>query len=534
MGWIMQRHGYFKISNRENGSFLVLYPPNEGGQALKTAELDFYFTQLLIEYPKEKIGRLLANLTEITEIMLSKETLPPIKEMCKVSVDTEKGAAILRFYAPSEDGAYMDEMDIRAELVAGRVKYGIEQEMIDQFLKEHLYCTDYVMAKSLPVVEGTSAEITYHFNTNLTGKPKMNEDGSVDFHELDVISPVEEGALLATLKPAVQGTPGMDVYGQVIKPITVKVLFLKQGRNIRLSEDGLALYSMVNGHASLVDGQVFVSDNYEIANNVDASTGNIKYSGNITIQGNVNTGYRVEATGDIIVNGVVEGAYLISGGQIILKRGIQGMGRGVLEAKTNVISKFIESAEVHAGGAVTAEAILHSKVYAKGDITVKGKRGFISGGEVKSATAIIAKTVGSVMGTITVLEVGIDPHLLQEFHLVEKQVVEANKELASLTQQIALVAKKMKSGTAPKNSSSVLMTLNNERVLRENVVKDLMKKMESYDQMFSEIQGGCVLIDDVLHPGCKVTISNTITYIRKPIKHSRLVKDEGEIRVKAY
>ncbi|MBQ8038297.1 MAG: DUF342 domain-containing protein, partial [Lachnospiraceae bacterium] len=52
-------------------------------------------------------------------------------------------------------------------------------------------------------------------------------------------------------------------------------------------------------------------------------------------------------------------------GHIILKRGIQGMDRGVLKANGNVISRFIESATVEAGGYVSADAIMHSNVSAK-------------------------------------------------------------------------------------------------------------------------------------------------------------------------
>ena len=77
------------------------------------------------------------------------------------------------------------------------------------------------------------------------------------------------------------------------------------------------------------------------------------------------------------VEGVVEGAVLTAGGHIILKRGIQGMEhRGVLKATGNIISRFIESATVEAGGYVSADAIMHSKVVAKSDITVDGKKGY--------------------------------------------------------------------------------------------------------------------------------------------------------------
>ena len=52
-------------------------------------------------------------------------------------------------------------------------------------------------------------------------------------------------------------------------------------------------------------------------------------------------GFKVVASGDIVIEGVVEDATVISDGQIIVKHGIHGMNKGVLRAKGNIICKFI-------------------------------------------------------------------------------------------------------------------------------------------------------------------------------------------------
>ena len=111
-------------------------------------------------------------------------------------------------------------------------------------------------------VHGHDAQIHYNFNLDKTNKPAMDENGHVDFHRLDMIEPVEEGQLLATLEPADFGIPGIDITGHEIKPKTVKVLSLKHGKNIHLSEDELEMYSEVSGNVTCVDDTVFVSDCY--------------------------------------------------------------------------------------------------------------------------------------------------------------------------------------------------------------------------------------------------------------------------------
>ena len=77
------------------------------------------------------------------------------------------------------------------------------------------------------------------------------------------------------MKPADFGEAGITVTGEPIPPAKVKVLTLRFGRNIRLSEDKCEIYSEVSGHVTLVDDLVMVSDVYDVPANVDVSTGDI-------------------------------------------------------------------------------------------------------------------------------------------------------------------------------------------------------------------------------------------------------------------
>ena len=174
------------------------------------------------------------------------------------------------------------------------------------------------------------------------------------------------------------------------------------------------------------------------------------------VKGNIITGFKVEAKGNIEVEGIVEGAILISEANIILKRGIQGMGRGHIEAKGNVIAKFIENSYVKCNGYVQSEAILHSHISAKGDINVDGKKGMIIGGEIRSGTSIATKILGSHMGTVTIVDVGIDPQLVDEYNTLGKEVQQEQEEIIKMNQIVNLLqAKKMQKGTLKPNKKEM-------------------------------------------------------------------------------
>lgn len=528
------QNGYFRLNIKSNGVYLVSIPP-EGGEPLQFSEVDDYLAAKKIDYNKKVVLDTINSLEKSVEILIASGKFMPENEMLKIEIDFNRRKAVGRFYPPSNQGNRMTREEIVNDMIHAGIKYGLQEEALDSFLESPSYCKDYILAVALDPVEGSDASIQYFFNTDLTMKPKTNDDGSVDFHQLDNICHVSKGELLAQLTPAIQGKPGIDVCGIVIRPQKVTNKILKFGRNISASEDRTKIYSDVDGHVSLVDDQVFVSDIYEVPADVDSSTGDISYDGNVAIKGNVRTGFTVRAKGDIIVNGVVEGAVLEAGGQIILKRGISGKNRGRLFAGSNIVSKFIESAEVTAGGYISTDAIMHSHVSARGDIIASGKKGFISGGELRSTTMICAKTAGSTMGTTTVLEVGTDPNILEEYRGMEKEIAELQSEIEKINQNVMVYARRLKNGE--KLSLDKVQYLKNataEKKIKEEKLASLNQKYKKVGAELEENKSGCIKIQDTIYPGCKVIISSVITFIRKPLKHCRLVKGGADIRMQTY
>lgn len=531
-------NSYFQLDKRRDGTYLIIYPPVDMGNPVDPIELTHYLDGYNIDYEKNVVYDLIKSVNErdeMRDVRITTLQIGNIDESLMVTMQGDCVSAIARFYPASKEGKLMSKDDIIYQLHRQGVKFGIDEEAIGYYIADRKYCTSYILADAEMPVEGSDAVIEYNFNTDLTKKPKMNEDGSVDFHQLDTVSVVEKDQVLATLTPAVQGKPGTDVMGRPIKPKKVSVKFLRQSKNTRMSPDGLKLYSNCNGHAMLVDGQIFVSDTYIVPANVDTSTGDIDYNGNVEITGNVNTGYKVYAHGDIVVNGIVEGAELVADGQIILKRGIQGMGKGVLKAGTNIVSRFIESAEVSAGGFIQTESIMHSKVSAGGEIVVKGRKGFITGGSIRSGKFIDAKTAGSVMGTSTVMEVGVNLSLTEKLKELEEERKTIDQQIDRATKIILFISKKLKDREAltPEKLEQFQSLSSNKKIL-ENKLIDIDDEIDRISEELDNSVGGYILVDDIIYPGCKVTVSNVTTFIRSETKHCRLVRDGADVRVKAY
>lgn len=528
------RNGYFKLDMRETGIFLIVYAPKDGGKPVEIKEIVAYLEGKKIDnYDLKAVNNAVSSAKDSEEVYLGEWNGLYENETMQVNVSSDKMMAFCRFYAPSNQGKMMTEDEILSELKMMKIIVGIQEDEIKKFLEERKYCTNYVFAKGKPPVNGTDATIEYFFNTNPNLKPKRNEDGTVDYHELNTISRVEKGQVLAKLHEATKGCAGQDIFGTPIPARQEKNQKLEYANNISISEDKTEIYSEVTGHASLVNGKVFVSDVYEVPADVDNTTGDITYDGNVSIKGNVKSGFSVKAKGDIIIEGVVEGAVLFAGGQIIVKRGIHGMNKGKVEAKGNIITKFIENATVVSGGFIEAGSVLHSQISAASEVHVSGKKGFVTGGVIRAGNLVDAQTIGSDMGTITKVEVGVAPEVKERYNFLHKQILDTNKEIEKLKPILVNYSERMarKEKINPETITQVQQVAKSYKEKQEEIVK----AREEFVKIHEEIQletDAKVNVKGSIYQGVCITISDVSYNVKGTVSHSKFVKRQGEVVVK--
>ena len=523
---------YFKPVCNEQGVFLHFYPPKDGGAALKINEVTEYLNiKRLANYDLKALNSAMTDLENEKEVFVGPWDGIPVKESMSIDVSLDKMKAICRFYPPSDGGMLMDPQEIAGDLSFHRIKYGIDQQAILSFINNREYCKDYVLAVGTPPRHGTDAKITYHFNTNRNLQPKRNEDGSVDYKELNTIAHVRAGDVLATLTKEDPGDPGKSILGDEIKPRNVKSTKLEFGNNITINEDGTQITSDVTGHVLLLNGKVFVSSVYEVPADVDNSIGNIDYEGSVNVKGNVNSGFTIRASGDIVVEGVVEGAYLEAGGQIILKRGVHGMHKAVINSASNIMAKFIENATVNAGGYIEAEIIMNCDMSAGDVVRIKGKKGLINGGTIRARSAIEAESIGTEMGTYTRLEVGIDPEKKKRYGELSKQVAEKAKELEANKVIVANYGNILRKGEhLPQDKLLYVQKLAVACKQQQAEIEPMREEMRLIHIEMMQSESSYVEVKNSIYPGVSIAISDMEYSVKEVRDHCRYKKQDGVIK----
>ena len=521
-------NGYFQLVITPKGTGIKVFAPTDGGEALRVNDVIDYLEDRKIQYNSVVLNDAVSN-ADGNVVLINDAQILPEREGVKFYVPNDRMSVTAFFYPPSEGGELMTEKEFMDTLAYRKYKYGIQEEEIHKFFEHREYCKEILVAKGKEVVQGKNATVELHFNANLRAKPTLREDGSVDYFHLNFINNVNAGDLLATLHPEEFGQPGYTIFGDVIKPAAVKATYIKGGKNTVLSEDKMTLTAATAGHVTVKEGKITVSDVLTLEN-VDVSTGNIDYEGSVEVNGLIASNFSVKAGGNIHVRGIVEGAKLEAGADVILECGAKAGGN--ISAGGNVVTKFIENATISAKGSITSECILHSNVSSGTEINVTGRRGFIAGGRVCAADKITAKVLGSEMGANTIIEVGADPQIKLRLKELQKDIADAQKNIESIKPTIEGFTKMLKAGVKfnPQQVESAKKLIE----LNKNLTESIQYNSDEYAILMTKLadaKEAQVVVEGTAYPGTTVNIGELSMIVKKPVQYSRFVVKEGDVRL---
>lgn len=524
-------NGYFQLVNDSTGYGIALRLSGSQREEIRLDEIWKYLEERKISFDRKRIEEEY-SLGVPSVVHLGSGSCPVFDESYKLQTSEDGMLVTVRFFSPSESGRRLTLDRFLSDLARQKITYGIERDILREHFKgEGAFCTDILVAKGKKPVQGVDARIEYCFNTDNHKRPAHMEDGRVDYYNLTTINHCSKGDVLARIIPEQPGEAGCDVYGKWIKPKDVKKETLKFGKNITISEDKLTITTDVDGHVVLLDGKVVVSNVYKVKD-VDLSTGNIVYDGSVEISGNVEANMEVKASGNVVINGRVESARIIAGGNIIIAKGMNGMGKGYLRAGGDVTVKFLENARVVTGGYLETEAILHCVVTAGAHISVGGRRGIILGGYVQAATTITAKTIGGTMSTATTLEVGTDPLIKAQYSRIQKAAEEGKKTIDAAQVVFNNFQEKQKKGVKFNDSQlryvrSVASLIQEKSAEMEN----LNARLEELQEMMETREEAEVIVNEQVYPNTTIVIGSISKTLQDNYRYCKFIREDGEVRM---
>ena len=349
--------------------------------------------------------------------------------VCHVYVSKDKLVAWCFAFPPYAGGEEMDSAMLACALEKAGVKTGIDPQSMVEIFRQVRYLRLIPVAFGQPETEGKDGYVTEKYPRELSREVVIDEHGVADYRAMNYVQLIKKDSVICEITPPVEGTPGMRLDGKPIMPRTVQAAKAPCGLNTTLTEDGLRLIATMDGHLEYSNGTFCVRPVLEIRGDVDYSTGNIDFIGDVQITGDVRENFSVRATGSIAVDGIVEAASVESGGDMTITRGVVGDNRAVLKCGGVFRVKYLENSRVYAGGSVYADCIMASEVYSDQSIEVVEGRGSIIGGTLTAGELIRANMIGAQSGRKTELTLGVLPYTEHEREMLRKSVNEIEREI---------------------------------------------------------------------------------------------------------
>jgi uncharacterized protein (DUF342 family) len=315
------------------------------------------------------------------------------------------------------------------------IVFGLKSDTLEQMVKEKICDSKICIAEGKPPEKSIAGKLEILIDISRIGKPKEFEDGSVDHKDLKKIINVKKGDKLVKKIPARPGLPGISIFGKRIDVGIPKEAELNPGTGTEISKDDEnTLLSSLDGAVFFnKDGFIEVRNAEIITGDIDYSTGNFTFAGDLRVLGTVRAGFSVFTDGNLYIQGNVEDAKITSSGNIEIKGGAVGTKSSKISCKGNLKIHHVEHFSINTGKSIIIKGnVVHSNI--KTDEFFKASK--IVGGIIESSHGVEAEEIGSVSEIKTTIQIGGNFLLIQQQKAYQEKFSEFQKTLIELKDNI--------------------------------------------------------------------------------------------------
>lgn len=347
-------------------------------------------------------------------------------------VYADKMSATLSLHPILKNGLSLKDMNLNHLVTDQGFRYGIDQEALDQV---HEWLDDgekefkkIVIARGQPVGKSNDAYLRFDIEIGPIAGTIL-DDGSIDFRERRVMVGVNQGQAIATKIPAIQGAPGVDVYGEETPAKEGKDLQIKLLNDATFSQETMQVTATKDGVLSVVNNNVIkVLSHQTISTDIGYETGNVESKNSITIQGSVQPGFMVTANGDVKILGGVMSGIVNCESNVVINGGITGKNSDIF-ARGDVDIHFIEQGVLDCGGiCVLRKQSYYSNITAGSNLLCENL-GKVVGGNLIAGGNISLWDVGGENAKPAVIAAGIVGKRLNHLNELKQSVIKQQDDI---------------------------------------------------------------------------------------------------------
>ena len=324
LGTVKIFNGNLIIKNPKEGMEPALIAPSRfikivvDGALITTKKQVFKDTKIELIYEENTASRTLNIETneEKFEAYITTQYIP--KTILGIKDSVESHFLLLEPYILEKRYPSMyTENEINEELSKQSINYGIIRENFDKCIDEN-GIKRMLIAKGIGSVNDENDVLDVKITSGLDSKHLVtDEKGNVDFKSIGFISAVKPGDILAIIHRGKDGQDGIDVFGKEKKHKKGLKIKLMVGTGCEIKDDK-NIVATIEGKPCIKGNTFYVYRVHEVQGDVDIKSGDIKFIGDVLVNGNVKEGMKIEAGNLVQVQNNVERANITAIGDVII------------------------------------------------------------------------------------------------------------------------------------------------------------------------------------------------------------------------
>lgn len=396
-----------------------------------------------------------------------------------------------------------DRIPQREDVYRALQERGVVQGILDEAIEKLLSGPNQtgLVAEGVRPTRGADGYYEYFIRIDEKKYAKILEDGTADYTDVQWFAIVEKKQKLAVYHDAEIGECGCTVTGKSVPGRKGREKGVLTGSGIRLLADGRTYAADMDGRAELGESYLNVTK-LLIIDELTLLTGSIYFDGSVYVRGNVGSGTRIKASGDILVDGIVENAQLEAEGSILLKGGADGAE--YIHAGIDIAAKFFKNTLVAAGGSIQSNYSIDSELSAGNRIHMIGAKSAVIGGVAQAQLLIDVHDAGSPDHSETMVCCELLEKAKQLAEELEQERSSGNKEMRMLLN--AQADYKWKYPPHVRNTMEVYIKLENAISVKNKEMRAVLDKHAKLQRLKEQVAQAKIIIRGNVYSGVDAVI----------------------------
>lgn len=449
-----------------------------------------------------------------------------IHAQAEISVDPNSTTAFMTIEPPMHGGLDMTVDKAMAAIAEKGICFGLLKDEVVNAVNEHRYSENICIARWKPPVNGEDGSIEYYFKRESTFKPVEDENGNVDYKNLGLVRNIYKGTPIAKITMPTEGTPGTDIMGKTVPQRVGVPVKVSVGKGTELVNGGTEIVAVTDGNLAYTNGAFCIEESLLIRGDVDVSSGNIDFIGDIIIKGNVLEGYAVTSKKSVTINGSVTNGTITADGNITVKLGCIN---STLHSELGSIKlDFCENSKLYAGRDVEASSFVGGEVFAGKNIVASGK-GIMMGGKYTALENITASVIGSESYAKTLVTLGNNAVLTEEMEGHKHNIAKMEDKIDQLGKIVTALAEMAKVSKLTPEREQMKVEAMRSRFQLQGEIKRLNGRIKEIETTLERKQNLSVSCKRAFYPGVTLRINSCIFQVNTMTPHSKATIGDGEI-----